>query len=40
MIVYSGNDEDFNYESIDDLLNDFPEMVAGETIYKAEATKP
>ena len=40
MIVYSANDEDFNYFEISDLLNDNPELVVGDIIYKAEAKKP
>lgn len=40
MIVYSANDEDFNYTEISDLLNDFPEMAIGDVIYQAEAVKP
>ena len=40
MKVYSTNDEDFNYTEISDLLNDFPDLVVGDTIYEAEANKP
>lgn len=40
MIVYSANDEDFNYEDISEILNDYPDMKAGDTVYKAEAKRP
>lgn len=40
MEVWSANDEDFNYYSLDELLNDFPESKVGDVVYKAEATSP
>lgn len=40
MKVYSANDEDFNYFEISDLLNDNPELKAGDEIFVADAKKP
>lgn len=40
MEVWSANDEDFNYCSLDELLNDFPELKVGDVVYKAEAESP
>lgn len=40
MICYSANDEDFNYQEISELLNDYPDFEVGDIIYKAEAWKP
>ena len=40
MKVYSTNDEDFNYTEVSDLLNDFPDLGVGDTIFEAEAKKP
>lgn len=40
MIVYSANDEDFNYTELYDLINDFPNMKAGDVVYKAQAKAP
>lgn len=40
MKVYSANDEDFNYFEISDLLNDNPELKAGDEIFVADAKMP
>ncbi len=40
MKVYSANDEDFNYFEISDLLNDNPELEAGDEIFVADAKMP
>lgn len=38
--VWSANDEDFNCTCLSDLLNDNPELKAGDVVWKAEAKRP
>lgn len=39
-IVWSDNDEDFEYESLEDLLASNDELKAGDTVYMGEAIPP
>lgn len=38
--VWSANDEDFGSVCLSDLLNDNPELKAGDVVWKAEAKRP
>lgn len=38
--VWSANDEEFSYYSVEEVLGDYPELKVGDVCYKGVATRP